>query len=231
MAGQVSSVDALYKVRKAVMDIVAVPELGYAAVDGEGSPDGEEFAAALRALYGVSYAAHFLVRRQHGQAPRVMPLEALWWADDALQRGIIAATAQGTFDPVGTDRARWRWQALIMQPSPVDEDVIARAVAQSREKSVPSLDRLRFIRWEEGLCAQVLHIGPYAAEAPSIRRLHQGITAAGYRPRGRHHEIYLGDPRRSAPENLRTILRQPVEPVESSPAEPFRPPGQKSPAE
>ena len=84
---------------------------------------------------------------------------------------------------------------------------------QASAKSVPSVDRLRFLRWEEGLCAQVLHTGPYAAEGPSVVRLHKGIAAAGYRPRGHHHEIYLADPRRSAPEKLRTILRQPVEPA------------------
>jgi hypothetical protein len=208
MAGTATSVDALYKVRKGAVDVVTVPELGFVAVDGHGGPDGQEFADAISALYSVSYGAHFLVRKRHGQAPRVMPLEALWWADDALQHDIIAAS----FDVAGTDRARWRWQALIMQPEPVDGDIVAQAAGQAREKSVPALDRLRYFRWEEGLCAQVLHIGPYAAEAPSIRRLHQGITDAGYRPRGRHHEIYLGDPRRSAPEKLRTILRHPVEP-------------------
>ena len=213
MAGTVTGVDALYKVRKGAVDIITGPELGYVAVDGQGSPDGQEFADAVRALYSVSYAAHFLVRKLHGQAPRVMPLEALWWADDALMHEIITTMTLGTFDPAGADRARWRWQALIMQPEPVDEDVIARAVAQASAKSGPAVDRLRFLRWEEGLCAQVLHTGPYADEGPSVLRLHQGIKAAGYQPRGRHHEIYLADPRRSAPEKLRTILRQPIEEV------------------
>jgi len=212
MAGTVASVEALFKVRKGAVDIITVPELGYVAVEGQGSPDGQEFADAIRALYAVSYGAHFLARKQHGQAPRVMPLEALWWADDTQQHDMITAMAGGTYDLAGTDRARWRWQALIMQPEPVGEDIITRALVQARAKSVPALDRLRFLRWGEGLCAQVLHVGPYAAEAPSIARLHQGITAAGYRPRGCHHEIYLGDPRRSAPEKLRTILRHPIEP-------------------
>ena len=211
MTGTMTGVDALYKVRKGAVDIITGPELGYVAVDGGGSPDGQEFADAVRALYSVSYAAHFLVRKLHGQAPRVMPLEALWWADDALMHDIITTMTLGTFDPAGANRARWRWQALIMQPEPVDEDVIARAVAQASAKSGPWVDRLRFLRWEEGRCAQVLHTGPYAAEGPSVLRLHQGIAAAGYQPRGRHHEIYLADPRRSAPERLRTILRQPIE--------------------
>ena len=212
MASAVTSIDELYKVRKGAFDIITVPELGYIAVDGRGGPDGPEFADAIQALYSVSYGAHFLVRKQHGQAPRVMPLEALWWVEDAGQQDIVKTVALGMADMADTDRACWRWQAMIMQPEPVDRDTIAQAVSQARAKSVPALDRLRFGRWEEGPAAQVLHIGPYSDEAPSIVLLHEGITAAGYRPRGRHHEIYLGDPRRSATERLRTILRQPVEP-------------------
>jgi hypothetical protein len=116
-----------------------------------------------------------------------------------------------------SDRDRWHWRAMIVQPSPIDAAVIASAVEDARaKKDLPALDQLRYERWEEGRCAQVLHIGPYADENPSIVRLHEGITAAGYRPRGRHHEIYLGDPRRSAPEKLRTILRHPVEPLPAS---------------
>jgi hypothetical protein len=208
----VTSIDALYKVRKGELDIITVPELGYVAVEGRGDPQGPEFAAAIQALYSVSYGAHFLVRKRDGQAPRVMPLEALWWAGDDDPQDVITALALGSADLAGVDRDQWRWRAMIMQPSPIDGDVAAEAVAQARAKPVPALDRLRYGRWEEGLSAQVLHIGPYSAEAPSIVRLHEGIAAAGYRPRGRHHEIYLGDPRRSAPERLRTILRHPVEP-------------------
>ena len=100
-----------------------------------------------------------------------------------------------------------------MQPDPIDADVIAEALAQAQtRKPSPGLERLRYQRWAEGWCAQLLHVGPYGDEGPSIIRLHQAIAAAGYRPHGRHHEIYLGDPRRSAPDKLRTILRHPVEP-------------------
>jgi hypothetical protein len=113
----------------------------------------------------------------------------------------------------GTDRDRWRWQAMIMQPEPIDAGMVAAALAQARaKKPSPELERLHYQRWAEGRCAQLLHVGPYAREGPSIVRLHQAIAAARYRPRGRHHEIYLGDPRRSAPDKLRTILRHPVEP-------------------
>jgi hypothetical protein len=97
--------------------------------------------------------------------------------------------------------------------SPIDADLVAAALTQARaKKPAPGLDRLAYQRWTEGRCAQLLHVGPYADEGPSIARLHQAITAAGHRPRGRHHEIYLGDPRRSAPDKLRTILRHPIEP-------------------
>lgn len=172
----------------------------------------------MGALYAVSYGAHFLLKKERGEAPRVMPLEALWWADDPGRQDIFAAVALGKATMADTDRDTWLWQAMISQPDPVGTDVIAAARAQAREKRpLPGLDRLRYIRWTEGRSAQLLHVGPYADEGPSIVRLHQGIAAAGYRARGRHHEIYLGDPRRSAPEKLRTILRQPVELADSRP--------------
>jgi hypothetical protein len=208
---------SLLKVRKGAVDIVDVPEFGFATVTGSGAPGGTEFTEALQALYAVSYGAHFLVKKQHGQAPKVMPLEALWWVDDPGQRDIVTAVALGQATMADADRDRWRWQAMIMQPDPIDVGVVAAALAQARDKKPsPGLERLRYERWAEGRCAQLLHVGPYADEGPAIARLHRAIAAAGYRPRGRHHEIYLGDPRRSAPEKLRTILRQPVGPADSA---------------
>ena len=213
MTGNAISSESLLKVRKGAVEFVDVPEFGFAVVPGTGAPGGTEFTEALQALYAVSYGAHFLVKKQRGQAPRVMPLEALWWLDDPGQQDILAKVALGQATMAGTDRDRWQWQAMIMQLDPIDADVVAEAVTQAREKKPgPGLERLRYQRWAEGRSAQLLHIGPYADEGPSIARLHQAITAAGYRPRGRHHEIYLGDPRRSAPGKLRTILRHPVEP-------------------
>ena len=195
-----TDVDRLYKARRGVVDFVTVPELSYLLVPGEGEPEGDAFAKAIQALYSVSYGAHFLVRKRSGETTKVMPLEALWWADDMTSF-------------VNGDRDRWLWQAMIVQPEPIDADTIAEAVAHAIDKGVPSLDRLRFERWTEGLCAQVLHLGPYAEEGATIEALHAAIRSAGYVLRGRHHEIYLGDPRRSAPEKLRTIVRQPVAPA------------------
>lgn len=184
-------VSTLYKAHKGRVDFVDVPELGYLMIDGVGAPEGGQFGAAVQALFSVSYGAHFLLKRATGGAPKVMPLEALW-----------------SIPP--EDRDSWQWRALIVQPYPIDEAVVEMAIAQARRKQLTALNEVRYERWEEGRCAQTLHVGPYSAEAPTINSLHDAITSAGYGLRGWHHEIYLGDPRRCAPENLKTILRQPV---------------------
>jgi hypothetical protein len=201
----------LYRAHAGRVELVDVPEFLVVAVDGQGSPDGPDFAAAIQALYSVSYGAHFLVRKRDGGAPRVMPLEALWWVDDAATQDTFTAVATGAASVDDVDRALWRWQALITQQEPINEAVLTEAIDGARSKAPTAIDRVRVTRWNEGLAAQVLHIGPYSTEGPSIIALHQGIAALGLRPRGRHHEIYLGDPRRSAPEKLRTLLRHPVE--------------------
>jgi hypothetical protein len=194
----------LYRVRRGSVEFIDVPELRFLAVDGAGAPEAGDFAAATQALYRASYAAHFLLKQEHGQAPGVGPLEALWWVDDPEQRKLVEAIA--------TDRGTWQWRALISQPPGVDANLTIRAIAQTRAKRPsPALDRVRLVTWAEGRCAQLLHIGPYSDEAPSVARLHRAIAAAGFRPRGRHHEIYLGDPRRAEPDKLRTVLRQPIE--------------------
>jgi hypothetical protein len=212
MADTRTGIEALYTARKGV-EVIDVPELGFVLVSGRGDPNGPAFGAATQALYTVSYGAHFLLKKERGEAPKVMPLEALWWVDESRDQETVAAAATGRGRVDDVDRSRWCWQAMIMQPEPIDEGVVARAVERARTKDLSALEELRFERWEEGRCAQVLHVGPYAEEGPSLVKLHEGIAAAGYRPRGRHHEIYLGDPRRSAPEKLRTLLRHPVEPL------------------
>ena len=194
---------ALYRGRRGRTDFVTVPELGYLAVGGHGAPGGEAFTSAISTVYSVAYAAHFLVKAQYGEAPRVMPLEALFWVDGERPWALV-----------GTDSASWRWQVLVMQPDPIDELTVEEAVERSRDKGVEGLEQLKLERWEEGSAAQTLHVGPYDAEGPTIEALHTAIQQAGMQPRGRHHEIYLGDPRRSAPEKLRTLLRHPVEPVD-----------------
>lgn len=198
----------LYQARRGRVDHVDVPEFGLLVVGGHGAPGGAAFAAAVGTLYPIAYAAHFLVRKEYGEAPRVMPLEALWWTEDGLATPV--------------DPEQWRWAAMIMQPDPIDELTIEAAIERAREKALPGLGLLRYERWREGPAMQTLHVGPYDAEAPTIEELHAAIAAAGLRPRGRHHEIYLSDPRRCPPERLRTIIRQPVEPAD----EPAGPAGQ-----
>jgi len=208
-------VDALYAVRAGQVEFIEVPEFGFVMVDGQGAPEGEAFHDALQALYSVSYGAHFAVRRAKGEAPRVMALEALWWVEGAGAQAVMERMAAGEAGIRQSDRDRWRWCAMIMQLPPIDKAVIGQAVGEAKAKAkreLASLDALRYERWAEGPSAEIMHVGPYATEHTSIVALHAAIAAHGMRPRGRHHEIYLGDPLRSAPEKLRTILRQPVEP-------------------
>ena len=208
------ALDLLYDGRRGRVDFVDVPDLGFVVVDGTGAPADASFTEAVQALYTVSYGAHFAVKKAAGSAPRVMPLEALWWVEgDDAQRAVeeFAAGVGGLPDP---DRGTWRWRALIAQLAPIDAAVVERVVAQARaEKDLPALDALRFEQWTEGPSAQTLHVGPYATEQATIVTLHKAIAERGSTPRGRHHEIYLSDPRRTAPDRIRTILRQPVEPA------------------
>lgn len=179
--------------------LVTVPELAYLMVDGRGDPNtSAQYRLAIEALYIVAFTAKFAVKRAGGPDFGVMPLEGLWWVEGA-----------SAFDPEA--KSRWSWTAMIMQPDPVTAAIAELACEKAAaEHPLPALERLRFEPFAEGLSAQVLHIGPYAAEGPTIAGLHRYIAEHGYEPTGKHHEIYLGDPRRSAPERLRTIIRQPV---------------------
>lgn len=180
--------------------LVEVPELAFVMIDGRGDPNtAPAYREAVEALYAVAYAAKFAVKRApDGIDFGVMPLEGLWWAEDMSRFS-------------SEDKTDWSWTAMIMQPEPVTTE-IAEAARQhaAAKKSLPALERLRFERFHEGLAAQVLHIGPYAEEGPTIARLHAFIAEHGYVPAGKHHEIYLSDPARSAPEKLKTVIRQPV---------------------
>ncbi|MDO8383809.1 MAG: GyrI-like domain-containing protein [Microbacterium sp.] len=188
-------------------EIVTVPPVRYLAIDGAGDPNtSQTYADALATLYPVAYALKFLSKRELDRDYVVMPLEALWWADD-----MAAFTA-------ARDKRRWRWTAMIMVPEGIDDAHVDLAMQTVRAKGIaPALTALRVDVLDEGLCVQTLHIGPYDAEGPLLEAMHaEFIPEQGLRMTGRHHEIYLSDPRRAAPEKLRTILRQPVERVESN---------------
>ena len=207
-------IDALYGVRKGQVELVDIPELGFLVVDGVGDPAGETFHDAIQALYAVSYGAHFALKKATGDSPRVMPLEALWWVEGADAQATMERIAAGKASMNESRRDQWHWRAMIMQLAPIDAAVIDQAITEAKAKNdTASLSAARYERWAEGPCAQIMHIGPYATEAASIVALHQVIAEYGTRPVGRHHEIYLGDPRTSAPEKLRTILRQPIKPA------------------
>ena len=208
------TIDALYAAPRGTIEFVDVPELGLLVIDGRGDPEGEAFGEATQALYSVSYGAHFALKKATGAAPRVMGLEALWWVEGADAQATMERIAAGEASMSASDRGQWQWRAMIMQLPPIDGAVIERALIAARaKKNFAALDTLRYERWAEGPCAQIMHIGPYATESASVVALHKAIAEHGFTPRGRHHEIYLGDPRTSAPDVLRTILRQPVQPA------------------
>ncbi len=188
----------LYTARKNPT-LLEVPPLRYLMIDGRGDPNtAAAYAQALQALYSVSYGAKFTLRKQTGDDVTVMPLEGLWWADD------VNAFSTG-------DRDAWQWTMMILQPEIVTAELIEQARAAARDK-IPAqvLAQLRLDTLAEGRCAQILHIGPYSAEGPTIQRLHDYVAECGLNLIGRHHEIYLSDPRRTAAERLRTIVRHSV---------------------
>lgn len=178
---------------------VEVPTFQFLMIDGEGDPNtSPKYAAAVEALFSVSYTAKFMVKKGvQGIDYAVMPLEGLWWADD------LSAF-------ISNDRSKWRWTMMIMQPHFVEEAVIHAAIAEvNRKKALPALSALRLERFTEGLCAQILHIGPFTEEGPTIQRVHDFIGARGALA-GKHHEVYLSDIRRADPTKWRTVIRQPM---------------------
>ncbi len=185
--------------------LVDVPPMRYLAVDGHGDPNtAPAYAQAVEGLYAVGYAVKFRSKKQLGRDFVVGPLEGLWRADDP-----------STF--VTRDKSAWNWTMLIAQPDWVDETLVDEAIAAVRAKGdgdKPALDLVELRELHEGQAVQILHLGSYDDEGPTLARLHDewmpqhGLTFAGD-----HHEIYLSDPRRTAPEKLKTVLRQPVRPV------------------
>jgi len=189
--------------------VVDVPEMVFLMVDGEGDPNtSAAYQEALEILYGLSYSVK--MSKMGGTQPNgyfdyvVPPLEGLWWAKD------------GHFDGTTTaDKNKLCWTAMIRQPDFVTKDVFE-GVKQVLGKKKPELDlsSVRLVSFTEGLCAQVMHIGNYDDEPATISTLGKFITEVGYRSdissTRRHHEIYLGDPRKTAPEKLRTVIRHPI---------------------
>jgi hypothetical protein len=192
---------ALYAPSSTDFVIVDVPPMQYLAIDGSGDPNASpEYAAAIEALYPVAYAVKFASKNALGRDFVVGPLEGLWRAAD------MSAYTRG-------DRDAWEWTLLISQPDWISVEMVGDAIGAvtAKKKGGAALDHLRLVTVDEGRSVQILHIGSYAAEAPTLARLHdEYMPANGLTFNGDHHEIYLSDVRRTAPEKLKTVLRQPV---------------------
>jgi hypothetical protein len=193
----------LYQPSATKFSVVDVPSLLFLMIDGVGNPNtSQDYRDALEALYGLSYTLKFGVKLgKYGKKKvdyPVMALEGLWWMDDMRE-----------FSPDRKDE--WKWTAMIMQPDIITPELVELARADLIEKKNPAAaSKIRLEAYHEGLSAQIMYFGPYADEGPTIQRLHDFIHESGHQLRGKHHEIYLGDPRRTAPEKLKTVIRQPM---------------------
>lgn len=192
---------ASYSARSGTFEIVTVPVMQFLMIDGRGDPNtAQTYGDALRTLYPVAYALKFFSRNELDRDHVVMPLEALWWAED-----MASFTA-------ARDKTRWSWTVMIMVPEWITAGHFHAALnTLQRRGSAPMLDVIRLESFDEGPAVQTLHVGPYDDEAPLLAALHhEFLPAHALGLAGKHHEIYLSDARRTAPEKLRTILRQPV---------------------
>ncbi|TYP88959.1 GyrI-like domain-containing protein [Blastococcus xanthinilyticus] len=190
----------LYAPKPGGFEVVDVPELAFLAVDGAGDPNtSADYRAAVEALYTASYAIRAAAKATLGRVHTVAPLEGLWSAADLS----VFRTR---------DKGAWQWTMMIAQPDWIEPGLVDGALAGVRgKKQLPALELLRFERVTEGTSVQTLHLGPYDDEGPVLARLHEEfLPAHGLAMTGRHHEIYLSDPRRTEPARLRTVLRQPV---------------------
>ena len=189
-----------YQAKRGVFRLVEVPPLHYLMIDGHGDPNtSPAFAEAIETLYPIAYKLKFASKQGLGRDYVVPPLEGLWWADD-----------MDAFS--NRDKSQWDWTLLLLVPDWIDQAMVDAAVEQVAAKDPPvRLGDVRFELLDEGLCVQTLHIGSFDDEGPVLQRLHEEfIPSQGLTPTGHHHEVYFSDFRRTAPDKLRTLLRQPV---------------------
>ncbi|VAW46016.1 conserved hypothetical protein [hydrothermal vent metagenome] len=190
----------LYKASAKKAEIVTVPKMSFLMLDGKGDPNtSQAFQDAIEVLYPVSYALKFMIKKgETGLDYGVLPLEGLWWSDDMSSFSV-------------EKKSEWKWTLMIMQPEIVTTEMVQEAIEQVKTKKNPtSLPLVRFESFEEGESAQIMHIGPFSEEGPTIEKLHASIESNGRKRKGKHHEIYLSDIRRAVPEKWKTIIRQPV---------------------
>lgn len=194
----------LYNPSTKEVSMVDVPKMNFLMINGEGDPNtSQEYQDAMEALFPVSYKVKFISKKEKSQDYVVMPLEGLWWVDNMEE-----------FNPL--DKSNWKWTAMIRQPDFITKSMIKAAIEEvEKKKNPPALSKIRFESLHEGLSAQIMHIGPYSAEGPTVEKLHSFIGENGYQFDGsnlgeKHHEIYISDMRRTKPERLKTIIRQPM---------------------
>jgi hypothetical protein len=193
---------SIYDTSAKEVQIIEVPVMNYLMGDGTGDPNTSvEYQNAVEALYAVAYTLKFMVKKAQEIDYGVMPLEGLWWMDDMTEFRIDS-------------KNKWKWTSLIIQPKYVTRDLVKMASEQAaRKKTLPALNEMGFESFKEGFAAQILHIGPFSAEGPTIQKLHEYIKSRGNAFNGvkqKHHEIYFNDPRRVNPEKMKTIIRQPM---------------------
>jgi hypothetical protein len=189
----------LYKPSKNIIKI-NVPELQYLMIEGEGSPEeaNGDFQKAMETIYPVAYTIKFTMK-DIARDFVVMPLQALWYADD-----------YNVYQTMEMDK--WKWTVMILLPNYVNHEIFQEAIDKIKTKQdVPTLiDKIKLNKLIEDKCFQITHYGPYAEEGSTLQKLHDEIESNGYKFAGLHHEIYLSDPRRAKPENMKTLIRQPV---------------------
>lgn len=194
----------LYDPSAKEVSIVDVPEMKFLMIDGKGDPNtSQEYQDAIEALFSVSFKVKFISGKENSQDYVVMPLEGLWWVENMEDFSI-------------RDKSGWKWTSMIRQPDFITKDMIKKAIEEvEQKKNPPALSKIKFESLHEGLSAQIMHIGPYSEEGPTIEKLHNFIEEKGYEfdgsvPGEKHHEIYISDMRRTKPEKLKTIIRQPM---------------------
>ena len=189
----------LYRSSAKKVEVVEVPKMNFLMIDGDGGPNHPTFQNAIEVLFPLSYTLKFMIKKSDiGIDYGVLPLEGLWWADD-----------MSSF--IKDKKDDWKWTLMIMQPELVKKEMVVKAIEEVRKKKNPvALPLVRFESFSEREVAQIMHIGPFSEEGPTVEKVHTFIENSSKQLSGKHHEIYLSDIRRAAPEKLKTIIRQPM---------------------
>ncbi len=207
----------LYQPKSKEFQILEVPLMQYLMIDGRGDPNtAQEYQDAIEALYAVAYKIKFISKKTLGKDYVVPPLEGLWGSPEMVHSLESIKDEKGWLEQFkASNRDAWQWTMMIMQPDWITQEMFSQAFEEVRKSKNPiALDKLRLESYQEGLSVQILHIGPYADEGPILAKLHtKFLPENGYMEAGQHHEIYLSDPRKTAPEKLKTILRQPMKEI------------------